>query len=91
MCSRLLMLDALEKKGYINRDIDKNNHRNIFVTLITEGHRILGRQYNEFSEGFEKIIGGLVIDNIVRMIRIMSHMIEIASELSGGTKEGSIA
>jgi len=35
------MLDALEKKGYIRKDIDKENRRNLIITLTPAGKDIL--------------------------------------------------
>ncbi|QQO10487.1 MarR family winged helix-turn-helix transcriptional regulator [Breznakiella homolactica] len=76
------MLGSLEKKGFINREIDRNNRRNLIVTLTSEGRRILKRQYNEFSGKLEKIIGRLGEDDVTQMIRIVNRMITITNELA---------
>lgn len=42
------MLSALEKKGYLVRETDKNNRRKIIVTLTVTGHKAI--------EHFDKIM-----------------------------------
>lgn len=79
------MLNSLEKKGLINRDIDKNNRRNLIVTLTPEGRQILERQYNEFSDRLEEIINRLGEDNVKQMHKIVNRMIEIIDELNQET------
>lgn len=76
------MLGSLEKKGFINRDIDKNNRRNLIVTLTPEGHEILERQYDDFSNRLEKIISRLGADDVRQMVTIVNRMIEITNELN---------
>lgn len=76
------MLGSLEKKGFINRDIDRNNRRNLIVTLTPEGHRILECQYSQFNNKIEKIIDRLGEDDVNQMITIVNHMIEITNEIN---------
>jgi DNA-binding MarR family transcriptional regulator len=77
------MLGALEKKGYINRDIDKNNRRNLIVTLTPEGREVLMSQHEIFSGRLEKIISHLGESDVKQMIMIVNRMIEITNELDG--------
>lgn len=41
------LLGALEKKGQIERDIDKSNRRNILVTITAAGRRRIEREMRE--------------------------------------------
>lgn len=75
------ILGSLEKKGYINRDIDRNNRRNIIVTLTQEGRQVLECQYNDFCVRLENIVGRLGEDDAKQMIRILNRLIVISSEL----------
>ena len=75
------MLGSLEKKGFINREIDKNNRRNLIVTLTPEGRKVLERQYSDFSDRLEKIIDQLGENYVRQMITIVERMIEIINEL----------
>lgn len=78
------MLGSLEKKGFINRDIDKSNRRNLIVTLTPEGRQILEQQYSAFSDRLETIISRLGEDDVRQMVGIVNRMIEITNELNGG-------
>lgn len=81
------MLGSLERKGYINRDIDKNNRRNIIVTLTHEGHEVLTNNYNEFNQRLDKIITHLGVDDVKQLIRIINSMIEIINELNNESEK----
>ena len=76
------MLGSLEKKGLINRDIDKNNRRNLIVTLTPEGHQLLESQYNDFSDRLATIISRLGEEDVRQMVTIVNRMIAITSELN---------
>lgn len=81
------MLRSLEKKGYIEREIDKSNRRNLIVTLTTEGHEVLEGKHEEFSNRLEKIICHLGEDDVRQMIAIVNRMIEIINKLNDEAKE----
>ena len=82
------MLGALEKKGYINRDIDKNNRRNLIVTLTPKGREVLTSMDIEFNDRLEKIITYLGEDDVKHMINIISRMIEITTKLNNDSAQG---
>ena len=84
------MLSSLEKKGFINRDINKSNRRNLIVTLTAEGRQILERQYGEFSDRLEKIISRLGEDDVRQMIAIVNRMIEITNDIEAGEKNDTL-
>jgi len=84
------MLSSLEKKGFINRDINKSNRRNLIVTLTAEGRQILERQYGEFSDRLEKIISRLGEDDVRQMITIVNRMIEITNDIEAGEKNDTL-
>lgn len=76
------MLRSLEKKGYINRDIDKNNRRNLIVTLTHEGRGVLAERYAEHIDKFESIIAHLGEDDVKQMIVIINRMAELTNMLN---------
>lgn len=84
------MLGSLEKKGFINRDIDKGNRRNLIVTLTPEGRRNLEHQYSEFSDRLEKIISRLGEDDVRQMVTIVNRMIEITNEIDRGEENDTL-
>lgn len=81
------MLGSLEKKGFINRDIDRSNRRNLIVTLTPEGRQALEQQYNEFSDRLEKIIDRLGEDDVKQMIKIVNRMMEITDTLNSESEQ----
>lgn len=76
------MLGSLEKKGYINREIDRSNRRNLIVTLTPKGREVLEQQYRIFNCKLERIIGQLGEDDVEQMIRIVNRMIAITGEIN---------
>ena len=53
------ILKSLEKKGYIEREIDKENRRNIIVTLTDSGREYITKElqecYRSISHVFEEL------------------------------------
>lgn len=81
------MLGVLERKGYINRDIDKNNRRNLIVTLTSKGHEVLAKKDNEFNDRLDRIISYLGEDDVKQMIMNISKMVEIMNKLNNELDE----
>lgn len=75
------MLRSLEKKGYINRDIDKNNRRNLIVTLTPKGREILSYTERKFEHKLEKIMTKLGEDDVKQLITIVNRLVEIVNNL----------
>lgn len=75
------IIGSLEKKGFINRNIDKNNRRKLIVTLTPEGRQILEYQYKKFVDRLETIIGRLGEEDVKQMIIIVNRMIKITNEI----------
>lgn len=75
------MLSSLEKKGYINRDIDKNNRRSLIVTLTSAGQKVLSNEYNVFNKRLDRIIDELGREDVEQMIAIVGRMTEIMKRL----------
>ena len=76
------MLGTLEKKGYINRDVDKNNRRNLIVTLTPKGREAFADRYEDFKDRLESIITHIGEDDVKQMITIINRTIEIINKLN---------
>lgn len=63
------MLGVLEKKGYLNRDIDKLNRRTLIITLTQNGRDVLKSVEKDFSNMLGKIIICLGKDNTEQFIK----------------------
>ena len=50
------MLGVLEKKGYVNREINKSNRRTLTVTLTPGGREIIDRVNNDIDNMLIEII-----------------------------------
>ena len=76
------MLGVLEKKGYINRDIDKNNRRNLIVTLTPKGHDFITRKRNYFDEKLTKIVSIIGEDDMKQMIVFINRLTEAIEKIN---------
>jgi DNA-binding MarR family transcriptional regulator len=70
------MLGALEKKGYINRDVDKSNRRNLIVSLTEKGREALEAVYDDFACKIERIIACIGEDDAIHLISTIDRMSE---------------
>ncbi len=68
------MLGVLEKKGYINRDIDKANRRKLIVTLTEKGENALKCVEDVFDRRIERIIKQLGKEDTEQFIRSISKI-----------------
>lgn len=75
------MYAALEKKGYLNREIDKNNRRKLIVTLTPKGHEILGVMENNMIKLLSKIVSKVGEDNTNQLINLINCLAEALEEI----------
>jgi len=68
------MLGVLEKKGYINRDIDRNNRRNLIITLTPKGKDTVNNLYRESDELIIKIIRQLGEDDTKKFVKYVNRL-----------------
>ena len=68
------MLNSLEKRGYIVREIDPNNRRNIIVILTEEGKNAYGKKNQEFYNRFEMVIQGIGEKDVSQFIAMINKM-----------------
>ena len=67
------MLGVLEKKGYICRDIDKENRRNLIITLTQEGKGILKKLEQNVDELVARIIQQLGKDQAEQFVKSINN------------------
>lgn len=68
------MLNSLEKRGYIVREIDPNNRRNIIVILTEEGKTVFEKKNQEFYDRFEMVIRGIGEKDVSQFIAMINKM-----------------
>lgn len=75
------IFNALEKKGYINREIDKTNRRRIIVTLTEEGNKVLENTKVQVEQKLEHIISRFGEKNMQQLIMLVNQLTDITDEL----------
>ena len=73
-------LKNLENKGLICREIDKNDRRQILVTLTDEGKKTAETQLGEFVKTSTHILESLGEDDAKEFIRIIKKLHNIPSK-----------
>ena len=74
------MLDVLEKKGCIARDIDKNNRRTLIVTLTEDGRKVLSDLEKNTEQLFASIIGQLGPEQTKQFIELVNKFADAAED-----------
>ena len=75
------ILNALEKKGYVSREIDKNDRRKIAVTLTPNGQEILEQMKADADQMLETVISRLGEENTRQMIKLFTLMADISEDI----------
>ena len=68
------MLSSLEKRGFVNREIDRANRRNLVVTVTAAGAEVLRQKDMEADSRLEKIISRLGIQDTAQFVRLIERM-----------------
>ena len=68
------MLSSLEKRGFLTREIDRENRRNLIVFLTPAGQQILQVKDNEADSRFAKIITEMGESDTLEFIRLITKM-----------------
>lgn len=71
------LLGALEKKGQIVRDIDKNNRRNILVVITEKGRERVEAELTELKRRIAQVFIEMGEENTADFIRLMSQFSEL--------------
>ena len=77
------MLGILEKKGYINRDVNKHNRRALIIILTPKGKEIIDDLEKEMDDkliGIIQSLGKTEIEQLVRSINLFVDAISCFDE-----------
>jgi DNA-binding MarR family transcriptional regulator len=77
------MLGALEGKGYINRDVNKQNRRELVITLTENGLSVLSDLESEADKMLSSIIDKLGQDRTAQIIEGINQLSDAISEVVG--------
>lgn len=75
------LLNGLEKKGYINREIDKSDRRKISATLTPKGEEILGVAKDYADKMLDTVIARFGEENILQLLALFNRLTDISEEV----------
>ena len=74
------LLGALEKKGQIERDIDKSNRRNILVTITPIGRERVKTEIKEIQTNITRVFTDMGEANTAEFIRLLKQFTELTQK-----------
>ena len=75
------MLNALEKKGYVEREIDSTDRRKISVKLTPDGKAMLKKTIAHADDSLDQVITRFGEENTHELIRLLSLLADISEEI----------
>jgi DNA-binding MarR family transcriptional regulator len=80
------MLGGLEKRGYIQREIDRGNRRRIIIALTEKGETAVGKAEKNMDVLISRIIKGFGEKNSQDFVRLLGRFAEIADRAINKTE-----
>jgi DNA-binding MarR family transcriptional regulator len=74
------LLRSLEKKGQIERDIDKSNRRNILVTITEAGYERVNTEMKEMQKSMRQVFTDMGETDAVEFIRLSKRFFELTQK-----------
>ena len=75
------ILNTLEKKGYVSREMDAIDRRKIAVSLTPSGQEILKRQREDFDRKLEAVISRFGEDNTRQLTKLFTLLADAANDM----------
>ena len=75
------MLNSLEERGYICREIDERDRRRFIITLTSKGENILEAAKKHADQLIAEIISRFGMENTTRLIGLLNRFADISDEL----------
>lgn len=75
-------LNALENKGYIGREIDKNDRRKVNVAITPEGLKVLKESGASANRMLEAVISRFGEENTVKLTELFNLLADILDDLN---------
>ena len=79
------MLNSLEKKGYIQREIDQRDRRRLVTTLTPEGDKTLQAMKDHADKTITEIISRFGEENTMQLITLFNRFADISEEVERET------
>lgn len=74
------LLNTMEGKGFISREVDKKDRRNTFVRLTPAGERILTQTAQDMDELKAQLIRRMGHEDILRLIKLWNRLATIMED-----------
>jgi DNA-binding MarR family transcriptional regulator len=74
------MLGSLEKRGYIQREIDRDNRRKIIITLTKEGNTAVDEAWKSMDALLSHIIKQFGEKDARHFVRLLNRFVEIVDK-----------
>ena len=75
------LLNGLEKKGYISREIDKSDRRKISAALTPKGEEILGVTKDYADKMLDTVIARFGEENLLQLLALFTRLTDILEEV----------
>ncbi|MEL7608906.1 MAG: MarR family winged helix-turn-helix transcriptional regulator [Bacillota bacterium] len=75
------LLNALEGKGYVGREIDRSDRRKITVTLTDHGWKTLHLARSSMDRELEKVVSRLGEDETRKLIELLLSLRQITEDI----------
>jgi DNA-binding MarR family transcriptional regulator len=75
------MLGTLEKKGYLTRDINKENRRRIVLSLTEKGTALVGHIEKQMETMLSEIIARFGEENTAQLITLINQFTDIIEDI----------
>lgn len=75
------LLNGLEKKGYLVREIDKADRRKISVTLTPKGQEILAATKDYADNMLDTVIARFGEENLLQLLALFTRLSDISEEV----------
>jgi DNA-binding MarR family transcriptional regulator len=77
------MLGSLEKRGYIRREIDRENRRKIIITLTEQGKSAVDEGQGRMDTVMARIVQRLGAEEAEQFVRLLTRFTQIVEEENG--------
>ncbi|MEV5965485.1 MarR family transcriptional regulator [Kribbella sp. NPDC051952] len=76
-------LDALERRGYVERSHDRDDRRKVVATLTPAGHEIWERGVGQIQQVEEELIHHLSSDDRIRVEALLRRLLQATEQQPG--------
>lgn len=81
------ILNSLEKKNYITREIDSKDRRKVSISVTVEGKAAAEQSMGKYEELWSGILGRFGKENMDSLVRLLRELDDCASDDSDDIKE----